>query len=157
MSQYRHWIEATRERQMALSPKRKETAEQLLSLADFAARRIESGIETLARDADALDAFRVANRAVAGALRQRLKIDSPSWKAFQLAFILVNLPGLADPGDPNRETVDLRFFPTGGTSSDDLDDWLDLWLNAFRISITPFSCRAMRDCTVTRCPSRGDK
>jgi len=114
VSQYRQWIEATRERQMALSPKRKETAEQLLSLADFAARRIESGIETLARDADALDAFRVANRAVAGALRQRLKIDSPSWKAFQLAFILMNLPGLADPADPNRETVDLLFFPTGG-------------------------------------------
>ena len=33
---------------------------------------------------------------------------------FQLAFVLLNLPGLADPRDPHRETVDLLFFPTGG-------------------------------------------
>ncbi len=33
---------------------------------------------------------------------------------FQLAFLLLNLPGLADPRDPNRATVDLLFFPTGG-------------------------------------------
>ena len=69
---------------------------------------------SLAGDADALDAFRVANRAVARALRQRLKIETPRWRAFQLAFILLNLPGLADPRDPHRETVDLLFFPTGG-------------------------------------------
>jgi hypothetical protein len=68
----------------------------------------------LAQDADALDAFRVANRAVARALRKRLSIETPSWRAFQLAFILLNLPGLADAHDPNRETVDLLFFPTGG-------------------------------------------
>src|SRR5207247_1278335 len=62
----------------------------------------------------ALDAFRVANRAVARALQQRLKIKEPRWRAFQLAFVLLNLPGLADPKDPHRETVDLLFFPTGG-------------------------------------------
>ena len=33
---------------------------------------------------------------------------------FQLAFLLLNLPGLADPHDVHRETVDLLFFPTGG-------------------------------------------
>jgi hypothetical protein len=32
----------------------------------------------------------------------------------QIAFLLLNLPGLADPRDPNRATVDLLFFPTGG-------------------------------------------
>ena len=52
--------------------------------------------------------------AVARALQQRLDIDQPHWRAFQLAFILLNIPGLADPDDANRETVDLLFFPTGG-------------------------------------------
>jgi hypothetical protein len=56
----------------------------------------------------------VANRAVGRALRKRLGIENPEWRAFQLAFMLLNLPGLADPRDPNRTTVDLLFFPTGG-------------------------------------------
>ena len=80
----------------------------------FAANRIERGIEVLASDANALDAFRVANRVVAVALQKRLKDESPKWRAFQLAFILLNLSELVDPLDANRETVDLLFFPTGG-------------------------------------------
>ena len=73
----------------------------------------------LANDADALDAFRTANRAVAAALSRRLAREGasaalPRWRAFQLAFILLNLPGIADPVSADREVVDLLFFPTGG-------------------------------------------
>jgi len=113
-AQYRAWIEARRSDIAALRGTRRETAEELLRFGGIAAQRIERGIAALAQDADALDAFRVANRAVARALRQRLKIEAPRWHAFQLGFIVLNLPGLADPRDPNRETVDLLFFPTGG-------------------------------------------
>jgi hypothetical protein len=56
----------------------------------------------------------MANRAVARALARRLDVDEPAWRPFQLAFILLNLPSLADPDDPHRETVDLLYFPTGG-------------------------------------------
>ena len=111
---YRAWIEQQRDRIASLSPARRDTGEELLRLAGVAAGRIRQGVETLAKDPDALDAFRVANRAVARALHQRLKIPSPKWKAFQLAFLLLNLPGLVDSRDPHRETVDLLFFPTGG-------------------------------------------
>lgn len=114
VTQYRSWIEARRSDIATLPGARRETATELLRLASLAADRIERGIGVLAKDADALDAFRIANRAVARALRKRLAIEAPSWRAFQLAFILLNLPGLADPHDPNRETVDLLFFPTGG-------------------------------------------
>ena len=115
LDEYRGWIEEQRDRMTGLSASRGETAEQLLRLAQHAADRIQRGVEILAKDADALDAFRVANRAVGRALRQRLdEIQSPKWKAFQLAFLLLNLPGLANPKDPHRETVDLLFFPTGG-------------------------------------------
>jgi len=38
----------------------------------------------------------------------------PRWRPFQLAFILLNLAGLVDKTDPDREIVDLLFFPTGG-------------------------------------------
>jgi hypothetical protein len=111
---YRTWIEARRVDIATLQGTRRDTAEELLRFAGVAANRIERGIALLAQNADALDAFRVANRAVARALRKRLGIETPRWRAFQLAFLLLNLPGLADPHDPHRETVDLLFFPTGG-------------------------------------------
>jgi len=111
---YREWIVGQSARLASLAGSRRETAEELLRFAELAAGRIERGIDVLATDADALDAFRVANRAVARALRQRLGIETPHWRAFQLAFVLLNLPGITDPHDPHRETVDLLFFPTGG-------------------------------------------
>ena len=119
VDEYRAWIERRRDAVGALQGGRRDTAEGLLLRAGHAADRIEQGIALLASDEDALDAFRVANRAVSRALRQRLgaQFDDrhpPRWRAFQLAFILLNLPGLADPLHPHRETVDLLFFPTGG-------------------------------------------
>jgi hypothetical protein len=114
VERYRDWIEAGRSSIGSLAGVRNETAGELMRFAADAARRIERGIAILAEDADALDAFRVANRSVARALYKRLDIENPRWRAFQLAFILLNLPGLADPSDPSRKTVDLLFFPTGG-------------------------------------------
>jgi len=111
---YRKWIEDRRTTLEPLSGTRRETAEELLRAAALAADRIEHGIQVLATDPDALAAFCMANRAVARALEKRLKINEPSWRAFQLAFVLLNLPGLVDPADRHRETVDLLFFPTGG-------------------------------------------
>jgi hypothetical protein len=114
VEEYRSWIGQRRAELGLLKAPRRETAEGLLRYAEIAAGRIERGIAVLGEDADALDAFRTANRAVARALRKRLKVETPQWRAFQLAFLLLNLPGLANPSDPNRETVDLLFFPTGG-------------------------------------------
>ena len=111
---YQAWIEKQREGIVALDGPRKETAEQLLVNAETAARRIDAGLRTLETDPDALDAFKMANRAVAAALKKRLGIEAPRWRSFQIAFLLLNLSGAADPTDANRETVDLLFFPTGG-------------------------------------------
>ena len=118
VSEYRDWIESKRSRVAQLDTDRRETGDELLRRAGIAADRMERGIAVLREDGDALDAFRMANRAVALALRQRLRTEiagkDPEWRAFQLAFILLNLPGLTDPADAEREIVDLLFFPTGG-------------------------------------------
>jgi hypothetical protein len=86
---YRSWIESQRSIIATLKGSRRETAEELLRLGGVAADRIERGIAVLREDADALDAFRIANGAVARALRKRLGIETPRWHAFQLAFLLL--------------------------------------------------------------------
>lgn len=117
---YRDWI-ATQP-VPAIPAKRKETAEELLRMARVAADRIEAGILTL-DDATYLEAFRVANRAMARAARRRTGTmrnipedvaPTPKWRPFQLAFLLMNLPGIARPEEDDRKIVDLLFFPTGG-------------------------------------------
>lgn len=105
-----------------------------------AAQRIRAGIELLIDDAVALEAFRFANEAMAlqrvhteiGLLRrsdpsltystalERCDVPSKrSWRPFQLAFFLLNLPALTEPAHSERSPlytamVDLLFFPTGG-------------------------------------------
>lgn len=119
--QYRAWIERERANVAGLSPRRKEVAEELVNRSSLAAERIESGIRLLA-DEKCLEAFRIANRAMAHAARQRmgvmLKKDPasvrPAWRPFQLAFLLMNLRGIAEPTHYDRSVVDLLFFPTGG-------------------------------------------
>jgi hypothetical protein len=113
-SEYRAWIEHQQAVVAKLPARRRDTAAQLLHSAAVAADRIERGIASLAANPEALDAFRLANRAVASALVRRLEIAEPAWRPFQLAFLLLNLSGLVDPDDPHRQTVDLLYFPTGG-------------------------------------------
>ena len=81
VADYRRWIEVQGKNVATLSGTRRQTGEELLRRASEAAERIGRGIALLARDDEALDAFRVANRAVGHALRRRLGIDAPAWRA----------------------------------------------------------------------------
>lgn len=98
--------------------------------------RLQQGIDTLKNDEKALAAFRFANKAMAiqrvrsqYALEVRRgrdvsvdQFDLPknrSWRPFQLAFLLLSIPSLADPThadrvQPMESHADLLWFPTGG-------------------------------------------
>ena len=119
---YRDWIEGQREGAQAFSGGRREVADELVSRAARAADRIQAGIDIL-DDPDCLEAFRIANRAMGAAARRRraqeeggapAAVGPPEWRPFQLAYILMNLRGIAVPTHVEREVVDLLFFPTGG-------------------------------------------
>lgn len=121
VTEYRSWIDSQESALKGLSPRRLEIAKQLLQRACHAATRIGDGIDLL-NDASCLEAFRIANGVMAHAARQRLAVMAgtdpatlqPKWRPFQLAFLLMNLRGIADPTHADRSAVDLLFFPTGG-------------------------------------------
>ena len=119
---YRWWIEGQRQAAQAYSGRRRQVADELAARATIAANRIQVGIDLL-DDSDLLNAFCVANRAMAAAARRRQaqdedrapsEVDPPKWRPFQLAYMLMNLRGIAEPAHVEREIVDLLFFPTGG-------------------------------------------
>lgn len=47
-----------------------------------------------------------------GVLEDRDRVGN--WRAFQVAFLLMSIEGLRDGSSPDREMVDLIWFPTGG-------------------------------------------
>lgn len=113
-----------------------EQADQALGRCQEVYERLQKGIDTLRSDTKALAAFRFANRAMATqrvhgiyALAMRRGEDkvlsdfdtegNRSWRPFQLAFLLLSVPSLADPNHPDRTKpvesfADLLWFPTGG-------------------------------------------
>lgn len=120
-AEYATWILDQRRTKLDTEPRRL-LATDLLDRAEDARRRIEAGIELL-DDPNVLKAFTLANAAMAAAGRQRAGIqkgiapamaEAPTWRPFQLAFLLLNLRGIVDPTHDERKTVDLLFFPTGG-------------------------------------------
>ena len=122
VDRYRVWVREQRESVGPLTDRRRETASELLKRAERAADRVQAGIDLLA-DEQVLEAFRTANRAMAAAARRRRAqeegsapsaVPPPAWRPFQLAYILMNLRGIAEPTHVEREFVDLLFFPTGG-------------------------------------------
>ncbi len=121
VTQYRSWISDQRAYAPSERP-RGEVAGLLLDDAATMADRIGAGLDALDHPL-VLEAFRLTNRVMAVSARQRgaqikgcnpSEVTAPAWRPFQLAFLLMNLRGIAEPGHAEREIVDLLFFPTGG-------------------------------------------
>jgi hypothetical protein len=108
---------------IARATRRAEIASELIDAQASAQQRIAAGIDLLASDEHVRRAFVIMNHAMEMAARQRNaaargvapdETEAPMWRPFQLAFILLNLSGLAQKRHDDREIVDLLFFPTGG-------------------------------------------
>lgn len=133
---YAAWITKQSSRIAGEFADSKQAATEAMTRCEAIAARLEEGIEALATNDAALEAFRFANRAMA---RQRVRsiyalgkrrgekvtlaeldvVKNRSWRPFQLAFILLSIPALADPKHRDRTSpveafADLLWFPTGG-------------------------------------------
>jgi Helicase conserved C-terminal domain len=130
ISDYGRWISQIRDRSdypEGLTGAR----DRIVSRLDRAVERMRLGADLLARDPAAREAFSLANLAMliqmhrtsaieAGEVLERLQVDDylklnqHRWYPFQLAFVLTLLASLRDANDPDRDLVDLLWFPTGG-------------------------------------------
>ncbi|EEF24970.1 conserved hypothetical protein, partial [Ricinus communis] len=133
---YAAWIDEQRARVGAEVNGYDTQSQQAMDRCQEIHTRLQQGIDTLKADEKALAAFRFANKAMATqrvrsqyALAMRRGEDVPldkfdvlknrSWRPFQLAFLLLSIPSLADPSHPDRVQpveayADLLWFPTGG-------------------------------------------
>jgi hypothetical protein len=135
--EYERWIEKQEARgESAELGGHSEAAGIALDRCRRALDRLQEGIRAIETDHRAADAFRFANKAMwlqrvrfDYAMRRRRSddvdiatVDRPenrSWYPFQLAYILISIPSLADPThrervDPTAAVADLLWFPTGG-------------------------------------------
>jgi hypothetical protein len=136
---YDHWLDRQEQRMGLLGAAEAEAARSAIVDARTIAGRLRLGIELLGTDAIAAECFAFANHTM---WQQRLhtlvglfRREDPklslaeaeaqvsakpnwSWRPFQIAFVLLNLPSLTDPTHAERQldtgTADLLFFPTGG-------------------------------------------
>jgi hypothetical protein len=157
---YRRWLDgqATRIDDEPEIARFSDVARPALDRARDVADRLERAVEMIRDNPQAREAFRYANQAMA---RQRVRselvhrrvaepdidvktlldsVDVPanrSWRPFQLAFVLLCLPGLTDPAHPDAGRgplldgqAQLLFFPTGGGKTEAY-----LGLTAYTIAI----------------------
>jgi len=120
-----------------------QAAARNLKRCEDTAARLKSGIDVLEGNDQAWSAFTLANLAMD---RQSLfaakgeRARALVWRPFQLAFILLVIPGLVDPADSQRECMDLLWFPTGGGKTEAY-----LGLTAFQIFLRRLSDPLRRD------------
>jgi len=109
---YHSWIEGQENLVQSLPTKYQGVATSNIEKCYQIARRIDEAIALLMRNEDVRLAFCFANKAIA--VQSAWKGQILSWRPFQLAFILINIPALSDELHPDRNICDLLWFPTGG-------------------------------------------
>jgi hypothetical protein len=107
----------------------REIAKRNISLCREVIRRMRNGIATLLDNADdkPMKAFKLANLAMDMQAKRDPSKPSPSWRPFQLAFMLMSVNSLTKPthrlnpqeaesntNPRERDLMDLIWFPTGG-------------------------------------------
>nr|WP_225954050.1 helicase-related protein [Kibdelosporangium phytohabitans] len=127
LDQYEVWIQdRAEEAEVLRDTEHAEPAAEQIELCRHALSRMRGGVALLAdpQFVAPFEAFRMANQAMALQRGRAVWIENgrkgtPNpevgrWRPFQLAFVLLCLEGIVQPGHPDRDIADLLWFPTGG-------------------------------------------
>ena len=140
---YKKWIDRTEEKIKELANKYQIPAKENMEGCKKAYNRMFAGITDLRENELAWNSFELANRAMF-MQRVHIKLqqegehfpdddeygdflenldyyaadqkitDRYEWRPFQLAFLLLSVRSITDDTSPDRDAVDLIWFPTGG-------------------------------------------
>jgi len=114
---YKKWIQIQEEKLPALKPEFREAAGKNLEISRNIMNRMIGGADLIGSNPDITEAFRLANRAMAlqYSWDQEKSGNRPLiWRPFQIGYILLAAASVADRNHPDRKTMDLLWFPTGG-------------------------------------------
>ncbi len=134
---YKAWIQKLEKDPLMDGSDFVDTGKRIIGDCTRAYERICEGIDIIESDETAFKAFLFMNNTmfmqkalseysakygsgVPCKLREFMDEDSKpdnkkfDWRPFQIAFILLNIKGIINDEDPDREVVDLLYFPTGG-------------------------------------------
>lgn len=112
---YRNWIDEKNGTIMAeQNGEKAKLAEKLLDFHRQALKRIESGIELLRNNREAMLSFNFANRVIYTVQNEWAGNRNFRWRAFQIAFFLMVLESAVNPRSEHRKTADILWVPTGG-------------------------------------------
>ena len=144
VAEYRRWIGEVLESRLSDVPADLSAApHRNLAHCQDACRRMEDGVSTLASNDDAWRAFVLASSAMNRQAQYEAKGDRKgplTWRPFQLAYLLLVLPGLVGPEYKDRNCLDLLWFPTGGGKTEAY-----LCLTAFQIFLRRLTDAKRRD------------
>lgn len=140
---YETWIAVLEREADGLDKRHRAAAQRHIAACKKALERMRDGLRLLVDDAEVLKAFSLANLAVLtqqlnGARPKREAASDPEtrkyvftpayaepplggipdgigrWRPFQIAFVLMCLRSVASKEAPDRDAVELLWFPTGG-------------------------------------------
>lgn len=111
---YRTWISREAARVPRLPVELQAQARKHIERCECGAERMTEGISALRKDDQIRTAFQLAQSVMAMQFGWSRKGEPLKWRPFQLAFQLLVLSSLSQRSHPDRETMDLLWFPTGG-------------------------------------------
>lgn len=114
---YAKWIELQNKKIPSIGEGYIEQATRNLENCRMIRDRITECVTIIGQNHDVAEAFRLANYAIF--LQHSWDPERSSngpfkWRPFQLGFILLTIPSIANRSHVDRNTMDLLWFPTGG-------------------------------------------